>query len=121
MDRSIDNRPSVLYKGQAFEVRVTETFEDWFDKLRDRQGRLRMLNQFNKLGDGNFGSAKSVGEGVHELRMNFGPGYRVYFISRNNRLILLLCGGDKSSQKRDIVLAKDMAKGDFDGIEDKGA
>ena len=55
----------------------------------------------------------------HELRMKFGPGYRVYFINRNNRLILLLCGGDKSSQSRDIALAKSMAKDDLDGTENK--
>lgn len=76
-----------------------------------------MVGQFRKLGDGNFGNAKSVGEGVHELRMDFGPGYRAYFINRNGRLILLLCGGDKSSQTRDIALAKEMAKGEFNGEE----
>jgi putative addiction module killer protein len=115
-----DGAPTVLYKGQRFEVRITEIFEGWLDGLRDRQGRARMLNQLRKLGDGNFGNAKSVGEGVHELRMDFGPGYRAYFINRNGRLILLLCGGDKSSQKRDIALAREMAKGDFDGLQDEG-
>ncbi len=118
---AIDHSYSVRYKGQAFEVRVTEAFEGWLGKLRDRQARVRMLNQFRKLADGNFGNAKSVGEGVHELRMDFGPGYRAYFVTRDNRLVLLLCGGDKSSQRRDIALAKDMAKGDFDGDEDEGA
>lgn len=118
MKRPIETNTNVLYKGQAFEVRYSETFENWIDKLRDRQSRVRMLVHFRKLGDGNFGNAKSVGDGVHELRMHFGPGYRAYFISRDNRLILLLCGGDKSSQKRDIALAKDMAKGEFDDEED---
>lgn len=80
-----------------------------------------MLNQLRKLGDGNFGNAKSVGQGVHELRMNFGPGYRAYFITRNDRLILLLCGGNKSSQRRDIARAMEMAKGEFDGIQDESA
>lgn len=116
-----DVLPPVLYKGQRFEVRITEAFESWLDGLRDHQGRARILNQLRKLGDGNFGNAKSLGEGVHELRMDFGPGYRAYFINRNDRLILLLCGGDKSSQKRDIALAKEMAKGDFDGTQDEGA
>jgi putative addiction module killer protein len=115
-----DRQPPVLYKGQAFEVRMTETFESWLDDLRDLTGRFRILNQLRKLGDGNFGNAKPVGEGAHELRMDFGPGYRAYFISRNDCLILLLCGGDKSSQKRDIALAKEMAKGDFDGLQDEG-
>ncbi|MEM8697291.1 MAG: type II toxin-antitoxin system RelE/ParE family toxin [Pseudomonadota bacterium] len=117
MNRRIEKSPDVLYKGQGFEVRVTETFESWLKGLRDRQGRARMLSQFRKLGDGNFGNAKSVGEGVHELRMKFGPGYRAYFVNRDNRLILLLCGGDKSSQSRDIALAKEMAKGEFDDEE----
>ncbi|HEV2816295.1 MAG TPA: type II toxin-antitoxin system RelE/ParE family toxin [Allosphingosinicella sp.] len=118
--KAFDPSPSVLYKGQRFEVRITEAFESWLDGLRDHRGRARMLNQLRKLGDGNFGNAKSLGEGVHELRMDFGPGYRAYFINRNDRLILLLCGGDKSSQKRDIALAREMAKGDFDGIQDEG-
>lgn len=112
-----DTPQSVLYKGHAFEVRVTELFEDWLDNLRDRQARARMPSHLRKLGDGNFGNAKSVGGGVHELRLNFGPGYRAYFVIRDNRLVLLLCGGDKSSQKRDIALAKEMAKGDFDDEE----
>lgn len=114
MTRQIDSLPNVLYSGQAFEVRITEAFETWLDKLRDRQARVRMLSHFRRLGDGNFGNAKPVGDGVHELRMDFGPGYRAYFVNRKGRLILLLCGGDKSSQKRDIALAKDLAKGDFD-------
>ena len=117
----IDNTTDVLYKGQQFEVRITALFENWLDGLRDRQGRVRMLDRFLRLGDGNFGNAKSVGEGVHELRMDFGPGYRAYFINRDDRLILLLCGGDKSSQRRDIALAKEMAKGEFDGTQDQGA
>lgn len=113
-----DSSQNVLYKGQIIEVRMTEHFEHWLMRLRDRDGRARMLNQFRKLGDGNFGNVKSVGEGVHELRMNFGPGYRAYFINRDGRLILLLCGGDKSSQQRDIALAKEMAK-DIDGNQDQ--
>lgn len=117
MTRQIDPNHSVLYRGQAYEVRVTEKFRGWFIKLRDQQALARMANEFRKLGDGNFGNAKSVGQGVHEVRMKYGSGYRAYFITRNNRLILLLCGGDKSSQTRDIALAKDMAKGDFDGFE----
>ncbi len=118
MTRKIDLPLPVAYKGQAYEVRATERFVAWFGRLGDQQALGRMANEFRKLGDGNFGNAKSVGQGVHEIRMKFGPGYRAYFITRNNRLILLLCGGDKSSQKRDITLAKEMAKDDFDGLED---
>lgn len=119
-NKAFDPGASVLYKGQRFEVRVTERFEDWLDGLRDLRGIARILNQLRKLGDGKFGNAKSVGDGVHELRMDFGPGYRAYFINRGDRLILLLCGGDKSSQKRDIALAREMAKGDFHEAEDEG-
>ena len=117
MRRKIDKTPSVLYKGQVFEVRVTTVFANWFSNLRDQQAVGCMAGQFRKLGDGNFGNAKPISDGVHELRMDFGPGYRAYFINRNGRLILLLCGGDKSSQKRDIALAKEMAKGEFDDEE----
>ena len=120
MAGALDAIRSVLYKRQRFEVRFTEIFEGWLDELRDHTGRTRNLSQLRKLGDANFGNAKPVGERVHELRMNFGPGYRAYFINRDDRLILLLCGGDKSSQKRDIALAREMAKGDFDGIQDEG-
>ncbi len=120
MTPGIDLSQSVLYKGQEYEVRVTERFRDWFAKLRDHQALARMANEFRKLGDGNFGNAKPVGQGVHEVRMKFGSGYRAYFITRNNRLVFLLCGGNKSSQTRDIALAKDMAKGDFDGLENDG-
>lgn len=119
MTNNFDTAPTVLYKGQNYEVRTTETFYNWFGNLKDRQAVGRMASQLRKLGNGNLGNAKSVGDGVHELRMNFGPGYRAYFINRNNSLILLLCGGDKSSQRRDIVLAKDMAKGIFDDQGDK--
>lgn len=119
-EEPFDPPSPVLYKGQRFEVRITERFESWLDGLRDLGGRARIFNQLRKLGDGNFGNAKPVGDGVHELRMDFGPGYRAYFINRSDRLILLLCGGDKSSQKRDIALAREMAKGDFDETEDQG-
>ena len=119
MTDPFDKSPAVLYIGQSYEVRVTDTFSDWLNDLRDQQAVGRMVGQFRKIGDGNFGNAKSVGDGVHELRMKFGPGYRVYFINRNNRLILLLCGGNKSSQSRDIALAKSMAKDDLDGTENK--
>lgn len=109
--------PNVSYRGHKFEVRITDVFAGWLGKLRDRQAAGRIVGHIRKLGDGNLGNAKSVGDGVHELRMDFGPGYRAYFINRDGRLILLLCGGDKSSQQRDIALAKEMAKGDFDDDE----
>ena len=81
-------------------------FLDWLLGLRDKQSRARIRARVDRLQLGNFGDCKSVGEGVSELRVNFGPGYRVYFGQQDNRLVILLCGGDKSTQAKDIELAK---------------
>ncbi|MEP6868300.1 MAG: type II toxin-antitoxin system RelE/ParE family toxin [Novosphingobium sp.] len=92
-----------------YEVQQTSVFVAWHKALRDRQARGRITARLLRLAMGNFGDAKTVGDGVHELRMTFGPGYRVYFTQRGERIILLLSGGDKSSQSRDIVQAKQIA------------
>ncbi len=91
-------------------VLQTETFALWFSSLKDRSGRLRILSRLDRIVTGNFGDIKSVGEGISEIRIDTGPGYRLYFIRQENTVILLLCGGDKSSQNRDILRAKDLAK-----------
>lgn len=91
-------------------VLQTETFALWFSSLKDRSGRLRILSRLDRIVTGNFGDIKSVGEGISEIRIDTGPGYRLYFIRQENTMILLLCGGDKSSQNRDILRAKDLAK-----------
>ncbi|MFA7637776.1 MAG: type II toxin-antitoxin system RelE/ParE family toxin [Parvibaculum sp.] len=78
--------------------------------MRDRKARARILVRIDRLGRGNPGDVKPVGEGVSELRITYGPGYRVYFTQRSNRLVLLLCDGNKSSQKRDIATALAMAR-----------
>ena len=92
-----------------FEVQQTSTYAAWFRSLRDRVTQGRIVARIERLRLGNFGDAKSVGDGVLELRMTFGPGYRVYFTRRGERIILLLCGGDKRSQSRDIARAKQLA------------
>ena len=92
-----------------FEVQQTSVYAAWFRSLRDRDARGRIDIRIARLQLGNFGDAKSVGDGVHELRMTFGPGYRVYFTRRGERIILLLCGGDKRSQSRDIARARQLA------------
>lgn len=92
-----------------YEVEQTPVYSAWFRSLRDRVTQGRIATRIDRLMLGNFGDAKSVGDGVHELRMTFGPGYRVYFTRRGERIILLLCGGDKGSQSRDIVQAKWLA------------
>jgi len=84
------------------EVRQTEEYEKWFDSLRDRQTRMRIDVRIRRLSLGNAGDAKPVGEGVSELRIDFGPGYRVYFIQKGQFLIILLAGGTKGTQEKDI-------------------
>ena len=93
-----------------FELVETAVFTRWIEGLRDRDGRARIATRLARLALGHRGDAKSVGDGVSELRVDVGPGYRVYFLRRRRRVLLLLCGGDKQSQARDIVRAKAMAK-----------
>lgn len=87
----------------------TEEFDAWLKKLRDPKGKARILARLRSAEFGNIGDVKFVGDGVNEMRIHVGPGYRVYFIRRGTQLILLLLGGDKSSQHRDIVKAKALA------------
>jgi putative addiction module killer protein len=84
-------------------------FKDWLTELRDRQARFRILDRIDRLENGNPGQSRSVGEGVVELKIDYGPGYRVYYINRGGMVIVLLCGGDKSSQDKDIRRAKELA------------
>ena len=87
------------------EIRQTDTYVRWFDDLRDLQARARILVRIRRLSLGNFGDVRPVGEGVSELRIDYGPGYRVYFTSRGESLVILLTGGDKRTQSRDIDTA----------------
>ena len=82
-------------------------FREWLHNLRDIEARARIRVRLNRVRLGNFGDAKSVGDGVSELRIPLGPGYRVYFGRAGSTVVLLLCGGDKSTQNRDICTAKD--------------
>ena len=92
------------------EIRGTRAFKDFLDKLRDRKAKALIASRIDRLALGNAGDAASVGEGVSELRLHYGPGYRVYYVQREKLLIVLLCGGDKSSQQRDITRAKELAR-----------
>ena len=85
-------------------------FREWLETLRDVQGRAKVRVRLDRARLGNLGDNRAVGEGVHELRIDFGPGYRVYFGLEGNRLVLLLLGGDKSSQAKDIARAKEFWK-----------
>jgi putative addiction module killer protein len=90
-------------------VRLTPRFRDWRDGLRDSRGKAAIARRIDRLASGNPGDAKFVGNGVSELRIDHGPGYRVYYMWRDACLIVLLCGGDKSTQSRDISEAIKMA------------
>jgi putative addiction module killer protein len=87
------------------QVRQAERFVRWLEGLRDLIGRAKVLARIERLIGGNPGDAKPVGDGVSELRINFGPGYRVYYLQKGSTLIILLAGGDKSSQAKDIQAA----------------
>ncbi len=89
-------------------VVYTEVFEQWLKRLRDRRAKVSIVSRIERIEDGNFGDHKSVGSGISELRINVGQGYRVYYTTRNNRVVILLCGGDKSSQQKDIHRAQHM-------------
>lgn len=91
------------------EIRKTDRFAKWLDKLRDIQARARIQVRIERLAEGNPGDVKPVGKGVSELRVPYGPGYRVYYKEINNMLVILLVGGDKRTQKQDIEAAKQIA------------
>lgn len=92
------------------EIKQTETFRKWRAKLKDERGRAVIASRLARLAYGHAGDAEPVGQGISELRIDYGPGYRVYFQRRGGTIIVLLCGGDKSTQARDIKTAKRLAK-----------
>ena len=91
------------------EVRQTDLFKDWFAGLRDPSAKRRIAQRIVRVRSGLLGDVKPVGEGVSELRVDYGPGYRVYFVRRGAEVIILLCRGDKRTQERDISRAKALA------------
>jgi putative addiction module killer protein len=99
------------YTLRMIEIRTTDWFDKWLRKLRDSQARARILVRIRRLSFGNPGDVKPVGEGVSEMRINHGPGYRVYYVQRGTELVILLVGGDKASQERDIAKAIELARG----------
>jgi putative addiction module killer protein len=87
-----------------------EPFSEWINELRDMQARVKIEKRLNQVAQGNLGNYRSVGEGVCEFKINFGPGYRIYFGQMGSIIIIILCGGDKSSQEQDILKAREFWK-----------
>ena len=93
-----------------FTIKRTNLFIDWLKRLKDRRAAARIAVRIDRLADGNPGQVRDVGEGVSELKIDYGPGYRVYYVRRGKAVYLLLCGGDKATQSKDIAEAKRIAK-----------
>ena len=101
---------SVSYSRQVVEVVQTGEFETWLKKLKDVGGKARILRRLDRLAQGDPGDVRPIGKGLSELRLDVGPGYWVYYLQDGNTLILLLCGGDKSTQQKDIDKAHELAE-----------
>ena len=101
----------MAYNIVMVEIRQTEVYARWFRRLRDREARVRIDSRIRRLSLGSPGDVRPVGEGVSEIRIDYGPGYRVYFVQLGQSLVVLLAGGDKDSQERDIRRALELARG----------
>ena len=91
-----------------YEIKTTQDFDKWLKKIRDKKVLHRLDVRFNRIANGNFGDAKQIAANLFELRFFFGSGYRIYYTVRKKKIVLLLCGGDKSSQSKDIAQAKNL-------------
>jgi putative addiction module killer protein len=90
-------------------IRETDVFSAWMEKLRDARGKAKIAARIDRLAQGNAGDVAAVGGGISEMRIHFGPGYRVYYTQAGRKIVILLCGGDKSTQARDIKQAMALA------------
>lgn len=106
MDKNIDSIQNVLHKGQVFALEETLEFSGWLGSLKDRVAKVKIADRIKRAGNGNFGTVRSVQGGVFEMKIDHGPGYRVYYFQRGKQLVILLCGGDKRTQDADIAHAK---------------
>jgi putative addiction module killer protein len=92
------------------EIKRSDEFDSWLHKLRDSRARFRIFKRIDRLAEGNPGDVESAGDGISEMRIHYGPGYRVYFKDTGREIVILLCGGDKTTQQTDIKKAKIIAK-----------
>jgi putative addiction module killer protein len=106
---TIDISVNVSYRIQVFEVQKTDEFDNWLSALADQRAVAKIASRIERLGLGNAGDVKPVGEGISEMRLTYGPGYRIYYKQTGKTIVLILCGGDKSTQKGDIKRAKEIA------------
>ena len=93
-----------------YDVELTEEFDNWFDNLQDSKAQKIIIKRIRTISLGTFGDVLSLDNGLFEAKIHYGPGYRLYFVNSGKRIIIMLCGGDKSSQKRDIKKARELAK-----------
>jgi putative addiction module killer protein len=105
----VDFLEDVSYRIQVFEVQKTDEFDSWLSALADQRAVAKIVFRVERLGLGNPGDVKPVGEGISEMRLAYGPGYRVYYKQTGKTIVLILCGGDKSTQDQDIKRAKEIA------------
>ena len=106
----VDRVWRVVHTARMLEVRKTDAFATWFDALRDRGAKLRIQVRIDRLAFGNPGQHRVLAGGVNELKIDHGPGYRVYYVQQGETVVILLCGGDKRSQQEDIRLARALAR-----------
>ena len=106
----LDQVYTMLYNIPMYKILQTETYKKWFRKLRDERAKFAIGQRLGRMTVGNFGDSKSVGDGVFELRIDVGKGYRVYFTNNGKEIVILLVGGEKTTQDEDIKEAKKMAK-----------
>ena len=90
-------------------IRKSDIYKKWYKTLRDNKARARIIIRLKRLAEGNMGDVKPVGDGIMEMRIFYGPGYRIYYKQMGQELLILLCGGDKSTQEQDIIKAKEIA------------
>jgi putative addiction module killer protein len=109
-DNSIDILYPIGYDEYMITIRETEQFKSWILNIKDNVTQAIINARIRRISTGNFGDSRSVGDGVFELRIHYGPGYRVYFKDTGKEIVILLCGGDKSTQSRDITAAKQIAQ-----------
>ena len=113
---SLDDVYITVYNCPMFTLLSTPKFKKWIDALKDRRAAVRIFDRIARAEGGNLGDVKSLGEGVSEMRISYGPGYRLYFTRRGPIVVLLLCGGDKSTQMQDIAEAKRLARDWKEGL-----